>query len=98
MAEQKINEYEKSMLLDMSKKVLEHLAKKHSRVKKKVGVIMGGQILDYEAKDILNKGRAEGRAEVLETLVKKLLQNDFFPEQVAGYLDTTVEEVLQYCS
>ena len=24
---------------------------------------MGGKILDYEAKDILNKGRAEGRAE-----------------------------------
>ena len=63
VSEHHINEYEKCMLIDMSKKVLEHLTRKYSRVKEKVGSIMGGKILDYEAKDILNQGRAEGRAE-----------------------------------
>ena len=47
----------------MSKKVLEALAAKYANVPKGVQKIMGGQILDYEAKDILNQGRAEGRAE-----------------------------------
>ena len=43
--------------------VLEHLATKYSNVKEGVGTIMGRKILDYPAKDILNRGRAEGRAE-----------------------------------
>lgn len=58
-----VEEYTKSTIIDMSKKVLEHLAKKYSNVKEEVGAIMGGKILDYPAKDILNQGRAEGRAE-----------------------------------
>ncbi|MBQ2887030.1 MAG: hypothetical protein IJE43_25235 [Alphaproteobacteria bacterium] len=61
--QQVIDEYTRLMIIDMSKKVLEHLAKKYSNVREEVGAIMGGKILDYEAKDILNKGRAEGRAE-----------------------------------
>lgn len=97
--EEKITEYVKSMLLDMSKKVLEHLAKKHSGVKEKVGAVMGGKILDYEAKDILNAGRAQGRAEGREEaskeLVRKLLKKGLPKEQVAEYLDMPVEQVLQ---
>ena len=61
--QQVIDEYTRLMIIDMSRKVLEHLAKKYSNVREEVGAIMGGKILDYEAKDILNKGRAEGRAE-----------------------------------
>ena len=64
-----IDEYTKSTIIDMSKKVLEHLAKKYANVKEEVGAIMGGKILDYPAKDILNQGRAEGRVQdVLELL------------------------------
>ena len=55
-----IDEYTKSTIIDMSKKVLEHLAKKYSNVKEGVGAIMGGKILDYPAKSILNTGKAEG--------------------------------------
>ncbi len=47
----------------MSKKVLDALTVRYSKVQERVGKIMGGKILDYEAKDILNRGRAEGRAE-----------------------------------
>ena len=32
---------------------------------------MGGKILNYEAKDILNRGRQEGRLLVLYALVKE---------------------------
>lgn len=88
--EGKITEYVKSMLLDMSKKVLEHLAKKHSGVKEKVGAVMGGKILDYEAKDILNAGRAEGRKEHLISTVKKKLERGDSVEKIAEDL---VEDV-----
>ena len=45
----------------MSQKVLEHIAAKFDNVKKGVKSVMGGQILEYEAKTILNIGRSEGR-------------------------------------
>ena len=45
----------------MSQKVLEHIAAKFDNVKKGVKSVMGGQILEYEAKTILNMGRSEGR-------------------------------------
>ena len=58
-----ISEYIKATVVTMSKKVLDALTVKYSRVQERVGKIMGGKILDYEAKDILNRGRAEGREE-----------------------------------
>ena len=96
--EHHINEYEKRMLIDMSKKVLEHLTKKYSHVKEKVGSIMGGKILDYEAKDILNQGREEGREEgravgrvdkLKEQVAKKLQRGD----SVEKIADDLMEEI-----
>ena len=58
----KLTEYAKHTIIDMSKKILEQIAAKYSNVKKEVGDLMGGKILNYEAKDILNAGRAEGMA------------------------------------
>ena len=50
-----IDEYTKCTILDMSQKVLEHIAAKFDNVKKGVKSVMGGQILEYEAKTILNE-------------------------------------------
>ena len=47
----------------MSRKVIEHIAVKYKNVAKGVSQKMGGKVLNYEAKDILNRGRAEGRRE-----------------------------------
>ena len=61
----------------MSRKVIEHLAAKYEKVAKGVSQQMGGKVLNYEAKDILNRGRAEGRREGEEQtkiqIAKKLL-------------------------
>ena len=46
--QQVIDEYTRLMIIDMSKKVLEHLAKKYSNVREEVGAIMGGKILEEE--------------------------------------------------
>lgn len=79
-----ISEYVKGTVIAMSKKVLEALTVKYSKVQEGVGKIMGGQILDYEAKRIRNEERvntererkraeeAENRAEEAEARIKKL--------------------------
>jgi len=58
-----LNRYAKAAILDMSRKVIEHLAVKYKNVAKGVSRTMGGKVLNYEAKDVLNRGRAEGRME-----------------------------------
>lgn len=91
------------MIIDMSKKVLEHLATKYSNVKEGVGAIMGGKILDYPAKDILNRGRAEGRTEEKAVLVKRKLERGDSIEKIADDLmeervviEKIVEELQQF--
>ena len=74
----------------MSKKVLEALTVKYAKVQEGVGKIMGGKILNYEAKDILNKGREEGRMDHLTVQVQKKLEKGKSGEKIA---DDLVEEV-----
>ena len=87
--EQAMDEYTRLMIIDMSKKVLEHLAKKYSNVRKGVGVIMGGKILDYEAKDILNKGK---RQHLVMQVQKKIERGDSL-EKIADDLVEDVEVI-----
>ena len=57
-----LTRYAKAAILEMSRKVIEHLAVKYKNVAKGVSRTMGGKVLNYEAKDILNRGRREGEA------------------------------------
>ena len=74
------------MVVDMSKKVLEHLAMKYSNVKKEVGAIMGGKILDYPAKQLRRQGQQD---KLIEQVQKKLAKGQSV-EQIAEDL---VEEL-----
>lgn len=65
-----IDEYRKCMLIDLSNKVLEHIALNYTKVREGVKAVMGGKVLDYEAKTIKNAGIQEGRLEQLIDLVK----------------------------
>ena len=40
--------------------VVEHVTEKYENIKKGIGEVMGGKILNYEAKDIYNAGKSEG--------------------------------------
>lgn len=55
-----ISEYTKCTRLDMTKKVVNNLTEKYQQVREGVVKIMGGRVLDYEAKDILRTGIQEG--------------------------------------
>lgn len=58
-----LSEYMKCTIVDMSGKVLGHIAANYDVVRSEVESVMGGKILEYEAKTIRNEGRREGRQE-----------------------------------
>ena len=102
-----LTEYPKVVILAMSRKVIEHLAAKYEKVAKGVSQQMGGKVLNYEAKDILNRGRAEGRTEGEAAGIKKvqsavkLLKNGKSITEVAFHTELpqeTVAEVAQSIS
>ena len=81
--EERITEYEKRTIMEMSQRVVAALARNYPKVRKGVDDIMGGKILEHEAKTILQrgiregeikgetKGKAKGRLEMCLELVKE---------------------------
>lgn len=80
-----INEYIKKTICEMSERVITKLASKYESIRKEVTSIMGGKVLEYEAKDILRKGKTDAYLE----LVKEDLLSI---EEAAKRVDMTVEE------
>lgn len=70
--EYKLDAYTRCTISDMSGKVLTNLAKKYENVREGVKKVMGGQVLEYEAKTIRNKAIEEAN---LATAQKMLLGN-----------------------
>lgn len=56
------------MIVEMSNKVVNHLAQKYDNVKEGVTSIMGGKVLEYEAKQILNEGKMKQAKETAQVL------------------------------
>lgn len=61
-----ISEYTRCTIIDMSNKVLEHIAAKYNSVREGVRAVMGGKILEYEAKTIKREGIEQGLEQGLE--------------------------------
>lgn len=75
-----ISEYIKCTIIDMSNKVLEHIAAKYTSVREGVKSVMGGKILEYEAKTIKKEGMAEGMEKGIRGTVS-ILKNMGIPPQ-----------------
>ena len=88
-----LTEYPKVVILDMSRKVIEHLAVKYENVAKGVCRQMGGKVLNYEAKDILNRGREEGIARMQRAV--KLLRMGKSISDVAELTELSEETVAE---
>ena len=73
-----ISEYEKCTIVDMTRKVVEKITAKYENVRKEVTSVMGGKVLEYEAKTILqsgiNKGKIEGKIEGKIDSILELLE------------------------
>ena len=83
-----ISEYIKCTLVDMSNKVLENIARKYDSVRKGVKAVMGGKVLEYEAKTILEKGIEKGREKGIRGTVS-ILKNLGVPLQT---IQTQIQE------
>ena len=96
-----ITEFTRQSIKAMIDKVAMFRASKYAGVKKEVEKIMGGQILNYEAKDIRNKALREGIAEGISIgkevgmseLIIKMHKNGFKPEQIASAIDKSADEI-----
>lgn len=92
--------YVKRTIVELSNKVLESIAAKYANVKEEVKSVMGGKILDYEAKDILNRGKTEGKTEGIEGAVKLLqevgLEDQEIIEKIMKQYELTLEEAKGY--
>ena len=75
-----ISEYTRCTIIDMSNKVLEHIAVKYNSVKEGVKAVMGGKVLEYEAKTIKREGVREGIEQGIEGTVC-ILKNLGIPPQ-----------------
>lgn len=88
-----LDEYTKKSICKMTENVIEALTQKYVAIKKEVVRIMGGKVLDYEAKDILLRGRKEGRAEGRVMVLAELVQKNLLPvEDAAKQAGMSVEE------
>ena len=73
-----ISEYTRCTIIDMSNKVLEHIAVKYNSVKEGVKAVMGGKVLEYEAKTIIREGIEQGIEQgenKLSKLIATLMEN-----------------------
>ena len=61
-----ISEYTRCTIIDMSNKVLEHIAIMYNSVREGVKAVMGGRVLEYEAKTIKREGIKEGIEQGIE--------------------------------
>lgn len=93
----------------MSNKVMEQIALKYAKVRKEVTSIMGGKILEYEAKTILQRGIQEGRQAGIQEGKKvglqegrlksyiELVKDGLLPiEEAAKRLNMKEEELKKY--
>ena len=97
----KINEYEKNTLLTMARKCFESLTRKHKDIHEEVEKLMGGEILEYEAKTILRRGIAQGLEQGLERgindaqtgNIKRMLGMGYTKKQISESLDVSYEMI-----
>jgi len=88
----------------MSNKVLEHIAKKYDAVRKGVKSVMGGKVLEYEAKTIRNEGLEEGLEKGMEKgirgtvsiLKKRNIPPQAIQAQIQEQYDLSPEESKKY--
>ena len=75
-----------------------HLARNYAMVRKGAEDIMGGKILEYEAKTIFQNGirfgREEGREEERYEIITNMLRNGMNIDMVAKIVKMTVEQVM----
>lgn len=93
--ENKISEYIKCTVMDMTNKVIEHIAGKYEHIREGVKSIMGGKVLEYEAKTIRNEGIREGIREGKLELLFDLVRDNLLSVKDAALQAKLTEEAFK---
>ena len=87
-----IGAFDKRTIIELSSDVIKGITQKYENVKKGVGDIMGGALIETEARIILNQGMDEARK---KTAARMLKTGKFTIEEIAEYCELTVTDVEQ---
>ena len=93
--ENKMTELESRIIVELSKKVVDNIAKKYKKIRRGVDVIMGGKVIETEAKKMYNRGRNEGENKKLKDQIKKKLAKGKDIAQIADEIEESEETVLE---
>ena len=87
-----IGAFDKRTIIELSGDVIKEIAQKYENVQKGVGDIMGGALIETEARRILNKGISETKK---ETALRMLQDGELSIDKIAKYSGLRVEDVEQ---
>ena len=91
-----IGAFDKRTIIELSGDVIKEIAQKYENVQKGVGDIMGGALIETEARTILNQGKTQGISEAKEQTALKLLKRGKQTiEEIAEDTGLSVTEVEQ---
>lgn len=95
-----IGAFDKRTIIELSSDVIKEITQKYENVKKGVGDIMGGALIETEARIILNQGISQGKMLGMDEANKKtadrmLKSGKFAIEEVAEYCGLSVTDVEQ---
>ena len=87
-----IGAFDKRTIIEISGDVIKAIAQKYEKVQKGVGDIMGGALIETEARRILNKGISETKK---ETALRMLKRGKMTVEEIAEDSGLSIAEVEQ---
>lgn len=94
-----IDSYEKRTIIELSDNVIDELTKKYENLQKGVGEIMGGALIETEARKLRNEGieigRTEGALDMLIKLVKQGILSLADGAKQANMTESLFEEKLK---
>ena len=69
-------------LTEMFKSVANHIFSKQSDLRKEIGEVMGGRILDLESERLLRPGKEKGEEKAKLDIAKRMLERSFSLEDI----------------
>ena len=92
-----LEEFSETVIKEMSNRVANKLARKYGNVRKGIGDLMGGKVLETEAVRIKREGKMEGRREGeregKKEIIEIMLRKGQSPEQVADLTELPIDFV-----
>lgn len=91
-----IGAFDKRTIIELSGDVIREIAQKYENVQKGIGDMMGGALIETEARTILDQGKSQGISETKkQTALKLLKRGKLTVEEIAEDTGLSVTEVEQ---